>query len=236
MTNKKFMMEILVMALVFGIALVGCASLSGGGANSSSSKATASSSGASSGSSGASSGLNGTWDGASRDVLTFNNGDFEFSSGTNKMLKGTYTVSGSTVTLKSTDAWGRLFTNSNLQAKWYSKANLLTAGAEDSSVNQLFSPMTGTLNGNKLDLSYRGSKSTFTKRGGTTSSGSQTGRYMLINSDTLNVRSGPSADYSVVGVLTRNARVEVLDRPGQWWKIKSGNIEGYVNSSYLKEE
>ena len=59
---------------------------------------------------------------------------------------------------------------------------------------------------------------------------------MLVNSDTLNVRSGPSADNSVVGVLQRNARVEVLDGSGTWWKIKSGSIEGYVNSSYLKAE
>jgi hypothetical protein len=65
---------------------------------------------------------------------------------------------------------------------------------------------------------------------------SQSGRYMLVNADTLNVRSGPSADTSLVGTLQRNARVEVLDRSGTWWKIKSGNIEGYVNSSYLKEE
>jgi len=82
------------------------------------------------------------------------------------------------------------------------------------------------------------------KFGGGSSSGSssgsqatrQTTRYMLINSDTLNVRSGPSADYALVGQLTRNTRVEVLESSGQWWKIRSGRTEGYVNSSYLIEE
>jgi len=65
-------------------------------------------------------------------------------------------------------------------------------------------------------------------------SGGSGGSRYVVNSDTLNVRSGPSADSSVVGVLSRNDRVEVIDKSGTWWKIRSGKIEGYVNSSYLK--
>jgi len=73
-----------------------------------------------------------------------------------------------------------------------------------------------------------------------TSSVSQTpsrtqARY-IVNADALNVRSGPSADTALVGQLKRNDRVEIIDRSGQWWKIKSGSIEGYVNSSFLAEE
>jgi len=68
------------------------------------------------------------------------------------------------------------------------------------------------------------------------SSSSRSGKYMLVNADALNVRSGPSADAALVGTLPRNTRVEVLDRSGTWWKIKSGKIQGYVNSSYLKAE
>jgi len=60
------------------------------------------------------------------------------------------------------------------------------------------------------------------------------GSYMTVNADTLNVRRGPSADTALVGTLKRGTRVEVLSRSGTWWKIKSGKIEGYVNSSYLK--
>jgi len=66
------------------------------------------------------------------------------------------------------------------------------------------------------------------------SSSSRSGKYMLVNADALNVRKGPSADTALVGSLPRGTRVEVLDRSGTWWKIKSGKIEGYVNSSYLK--
>jgi len=61
-------------------------------------------------------------------------------------------------------------------------------------------------------------------------------RYMFVNSDSLNVRSGPSADYGVVGQLKKNTRVQIINSSGQWWKIKSGNIEGYVNSNFLINE
>jgi outer membrane protein W len=61
-------------------------------------------------------------------------------------------------------------------------------------------------------------------------------QYMLVNADTLNVRSKPSADSSVVGVVARETRVEVLEKSGTWWKIRSGTIQGYVNSAYLKAE
>jgi len=87
----------------------------------------------------------------------------------------------------------------------------------------------------KISVGYRfgggsGSKSS------ASSTHSQSELYMLVNSDTLNVRSGPSADNSVVGQLARNTRVEVLDSSGTWWSIRSGNIQGYVNSSFLTEE
>jgi len=93
----------------------------------------------------------------------------------------------------------------------------------------------------KAGLSFKigggkGSSSSSSKTNkGSTSSKSKT-RYMLVNADSLNVRSGPSSDNPVVGQLKRNDRVEVIDSSGQWWKIKSGKIEGYVNSSFLAEE
>ena len=61
-------------------------------------------------------------------------------------------------------------------------------------------------------------------------------RYMLVNSDALNVRRGPSTDHTVVGQLAKNTRVQVLNSSGQWWRIRSGNIEGYVNSRFLINE
>jgi len=68
------------------------------------------------------------------------------------------------------------------------------------------------------------------------SSSSSSGRYMIVNADTLNVRSGPSADNPAVGQVSRGTRVQVVNSSGTWWRIRAGNIEGYVNSSYLVEE
>lgn len=59
---------------------------------------------------------------------------------------------------------------------------------------------------------------------------------MFVNIDSLTVREGPSADYIVVGQLKNNASVLILNSSGQWWKIKSGNIEGYANSLFLSNE
>ena len=61
-------------------------------------------------------------------------------------------------------------------------------------------------------------------------------RFMLVSSDALNVRKGPSSNYDVAGQLKKGDRVQIIDSSGQWWKIRAGNIEGYVNSSYLIEE
>jgi hypothetical protein len=61
-------------------------------------------------------------------------------------------------------------------------------------------------------------------------------RFMLVGSDALNVRKGPSANNDVMGQLKKGDRVQVLNSSRQWWRIKSGNIEGYVNSQYLIEE
>ena len=58
-------------------------------------------------------------------------------------------------------------------------------------------------------------------------------RYAVVRSDALNVRKGPSAEHAVAGVLKKGVRVQVLDSSGTWWRVKSGSIEGYCNSSYL---
>jgi len=67
------------------------------------------------------------------------------------------------------------------------------------------------------------------------SSSRSSGRY-VVNTDTINVRSGPSADNSIVGTLPRGTRVEVLNNSGTWWEIRSGGLRGYVNSTLLKED
>jgi hypothetical protein len=58
--------------------------------------------------------------------------------------------------------------------------------------------------------------------------------YAYVKSNALNVRSGPSANNRVLVTLGMNSRVQVLNKTGAWWKIKYENIEGYVNSVYLR--
>jgi len=91
----------------------------------------------------------------------------------------------------------------------------------------------------KAGLSFKigGGKGGNKAKSSSSSSSQSKSKYMVVNSDTLNVRSGPSADKPVVVVLKRKDRVEVLDKSsGSWWRIKAGKVEGYVNSSYLAEE
>jgi uncharacterized protein YgiM (DUF1202 family) len=52
--------------------------------------------------------------------------------------------------------------------------------------------------------------------------------------DAVNIRSGPSIQDVIVGQLTKDECVEVIYDMGEWYKVKSESIEGYVVSGYLK--
>jgi hypothetical protein len=214
MANKKFLMGILVMTLVFGMALVGCAS------------------GADSIPTGADPVLNGTWI-STTDGIKFDNGSFENNDGENPLLRGTYTASGGSIRMEVTQYYGsNPLWKGLLQSRWYTKDQIKATfgdSVSDSQLNGMFKTITGKYSISGSVLTFRGGLSGKYLR--------QSGQYMLVNSDTLNVRNGPSADNAIVGTLARNTRVEVIDRSaGTWLKIKSGSIEGYVNSSYLKDE
>lgn len=51
--------------------------------------------------------------------------------------------------------------------------------------------------------------------------------------DYVNVRKKPSTDSKVVGKLYKNNVGTVLATKGDWYKIKSGNVTGYVKSDYV---
>jgi len=216
MANKKLFTGILLMALVFTMALVGCASAGG----------------AYSEPSGADPDLNGTW-GSTTDEMVFNNGSLENNYDGSPFFRGTYTASDGNIRMAITHYWGgNPQWKGLLQPTWYTKDQFKETfgnNVSDKQLNDFFKERTGK---------YSISGSVLTLKGGFSGKylKKQSILYMIVNTDTLNVRSGPSADNSIVGTLPRNARVEVLDKPGQWYKIRSGNIEGYVNSSLLKEE
>jgi hypothetical protein len=66
------------------------------------------------------------------------------------------------------------------------------------------------------------------------SSGSSSLDFAYVNTDLLNLRSGPSASYDIIQGISKDVRVQIIDKSGVWWKIKVDDIEGYVNSEYLR--
>ncbi len=61
----------------------------------------------------------------------------------------------------------------------------------------------------------------------------QYARVNVSSSTNLNLRQGPGTNYKIIGKLSRGTRVEVLDRSGAWYKIKTGSTQGYVHGDYI---
>ncbi len=55
-----------------------------------------------------------------------------------------------------------------------------------------------------------------------------------VNTDGLNVRTGPSTSYATIGTLNKGTRVEVISESAGWSKINYNNKTAYVSSGYLK--
>lgn len=53
---------------------------------------------------------------------------------------------------------------------------------------------------------------------------------VVVETSSLNVRSGPGLTYAVTGSLKKGERVEVLSTDGDWLKIRNGNMDGWVAS------
>ena len=54
-------------------------------------------------------------------------------------------------------------------------------------------------------------------------------------SSTVNLRSGPSTDYSVLGEYGRHTRLEILDESGNWFKVQiaGSTREGWISKNYV---
>lgn len=59
-----------------------------------------------------------------------------------------------------------------------------------------------------------------------------TGKVVNVTSN-LRVRSGASTSSTILGYLTNNTSVSVLESEGQWYKIKYNNGYGYVHKDYI---
>lgn len=55
----------------------------------------------------------------------------------------------------------------------------------------------------------------------------------VISSGNLNIRQEASTDSEVIGILTNHNACELLEDAGEWYKVTSGKVTGYVNKQYL---
>jgi len=55
----------------------------------------------------------------------------------------------------------------------------------------------------------------------------------VVKSGPLNVRSGPGTQYKRVATLSKNSLVNVIEITGEWYRIKNGNLTGYISAEYV---
>lgn len=68
----------------------------------------------------------------------------------------------------------------------------------------------------------------------TTTEASELDGYILPDVDVyLNIRETPSTDGVILGKLYRGSMAEIVEEMDGWMIVKSGNVEGYVNSDYV---
>lgn len=55
-----------------------------------------------------------------------------------------------------------------------------------------------------------------------------------VTADTLNVRSGPSTGYGIIGSISGGSTVSITGKSGGWFRIAFKGGPGFVSSSYIK--
>lgn len=59
-------------------------------------------------------------------------------------------------------------------------------------------------------------------------------RAAVVTANVLNVRPTPSTDQRHTGQLRRGDEIRILAREGSWYRIRHGNIEGFVHGDYVR--
>ena len=113
---------------------------------------------------------------------------------------------------------------------WYKiKYGSVTGYVSGSYVKVITPPTTGSGNagGNSGDNEIN--------NGNTNGSTSKNGKGQVKNvSASLNIRKSASTSSAVVGKLPANAKFDIVSKSGSWYKIKYGNVTGYVSGDYVK--
>jgi hypothetical protein len=177
MKNFIKILSIIALAAAIGFSITACGDGAGGGGG---------------GSGSLNSALNGTWDNpAEGEKLVLNNGSFTVSQNNVEIIKGTYSVSGSNVTMAVTQVYGSVLGEDAEDvglsvSKWYTRQQLkadvikyfvsegMTSAQAETAYNEnlreleseLFGTYNGTYSGNTLTVNG----SAYTKGGTTTGS------------------------------------------------------------------
>ena len=74
----------------------------------------------------------------------------------------------------------------------------------------------------------------FTDSGSKDDSGSIEFKYVHT---AVNLRKGPGTDHDVIVTLSPGSKVEVIEKSGEWWKVRTSEVDsGYVYQSLLKSD
>ena len=57
--------------------------------------------------------------------------------------------------------------------------------------------------------------------------------YGTVNGDNVNIRESASTSSKSLGKLNKGTRVQILSSTNGWYKIKWGNITGFMSSQYV---
>ncbi|MBE6046836.1 MAG: hypothetical protein E7213_00220, partial [Clostridium sp.] len=60
--------------------------------------------------------------------------------------------------------------------------------------------------------------------------------YGTVTGDSVNIRQSASTSSKSLGKLNKGVRVEILSSTNGWYKIKYGNIIGYMSSQYVRKD
>jgi hypothetical protein len=101
--------------------------------------------------------LNGTYS-EGNVSLVLNNGNWTAKENGNEMQRGTYTISGNNITLTSTDWYfnSEMASQLNTTVGWKNRSQttelLRNAGFTDARINETMAPITGTISGNTITV------------------------------------------------------------------------------------
>jgi len=159
MKSKKIFWVVLALALVLGIAACGDDNGNGGNTGNTGSGTTNTS-------------LNGTWvrsESGQTDKVVFTNGSYTTYYNNKLQEKGTYTTSGSNLTITCTHISGERVTQqggTGNAGQWYTRTEAAAAGVSSDRLNNAFTPFTATyvISGNNLSFTMGGSTTVYTKQ------------------------------------------------------------------------